>query len=220
MLSDKADQSEQETVVLVHGLGRSRASLWVLRRRLRQAGFVTRNFPYSPALHRFSTLSAKLHDFIVARVHTPTYHLVGHSLGNILIRARFQHGYPAGLGRIVMLAPPNHPPLLARKLRRCPPFQLFAGDSGKQLASEAFYASLPVPDVPFGVIAGNKGQRVTFDEPNDGIVTVESTRLNGMAEHLVLRHSHTFIMNARDTAEATVGFLRHGTFAPAQAGDE
>ena len=78
-----------------------------------------------------------------------------------------------------MVAPPNHPPKLARILRGCPPFRIWAGDSGKQLASEAFYASLPAPDVPFGVIAGNKGQCLTFDGPNDGIVTVESTRLDG-----------------------------------------
>jgi len=201
------------TVVLVHGLGRSRASLWVLQRRLRRAGFVTRNFPYAPTFHRFDTLVSDLHDFIVAKVKTPTYHLVGHSLGNILIRARFRHGYPAGLERIVMIAPPNHPPLLAHRLRRCPPFRVWAGDSGQQLASEAFYATLPIPDVHFGVIAGNKGQRLTFDEPNDGIVTVASTRLDGMAAHLVLPRSHTFIMNGRDTAEAAINFLSHGAFA-------
>lgn len=209
-----------ETVVLLHGLGRSRASLWALQRRLQDAGFATRNFPYAPTFHRFDTLVSTLHDFIVARVATPRYHLIGHSLGNVLIRARFRHGYPAGLTRIVMITPPNHPPKLARKLKRFPPFQLWAGDSGQQLASEAFYQSLPVPDVPFGVIAGNRGQRLTFDEPNDGIVTVESTRLTGMADHLVLPHSHTFIMNRRATAAAAIHFLRHGRFAPNSGEDE
>lgn len=209
-----------ETVVLIHGLGRSRASLWVLQRRLRQAGFDTRNFPYAPMFHRFDTLVSALHDFLVAKTPTPRYHLVGHSLGNILIRARFRHGYPAGLERIVMIAPPNQRPLLAQKLHRCPPFRLWAGDSGRQLASEAFYASLPAPDVQFGVIAGDKGQRLTFNEPNDGIVTVESTRLDGMADHLVLPHAHTFIMNGRDTARATIAFLTRGAFADLDAEDE
>jgi len=215
-----ADTDRGDTVVLLHGLGRSRASLWVLQRRLQDAGFATRNFPYAPTFHRFDTLVTKLHDYIVARVDTPHYHLIGHSLGNVLIRARFRHGYPAGLGRIVMIAPPNHPPKLARKLRGCPPFRLWAGDSGQQLASEEFYRTLPTPDVPFGVIAGNRGQQLTFDEPNDGIVTVESTRLAGMADHLVLPHTHTFIMNRRDTATAAIHFLRHGHFPPDRAGDE
>lgn len=211
---------ERESIVLLHGLGRSRASLWRLQRRLRRAGFTTHNFPYAPTFHRFDTLVSRLHDFIVDQVDTPRYHLVGHSLGNVLIRARFRVGYPTELGRIVMLAPPNHPSKLARNLRSCPPFRLWAGDAGQQLGSKAFYATLPTPDVPFGVIAGNKGQRLTFGEPNDGIVTVESTRLNGMTEHLVLPHTHTFIMNSRAAADATIRFLRHGTFLSLPAEDE
>lgn len=205
-------QDSRATVVLLHGLGRSRASLWRLSRRLRNAGFETRNFPYAPAFQRFDTLVSQLHDFVVAEVRTPVYHLVGHSLGNILIRARFRIGYPSGLTHIVMLAPPNHPPKLARRLQGCPPFHLWSGESGRLLASPDFYATLPVPSVPFGVIAGDKGQRLTFDEPNDGIVTVESTRLDGMADHLVVPSAHTFIMNNPVVADATIRFLQSGRF--------
>jgi triacylglycerol lipase len=202
----------KETVVLLHGLGRSRLSLHRLRKRLRKAGFETANFPYAPTIHRFETIVGDLHDFIVEKVATERYHLVGHSLGNIIIRARFRLGYPAELGHIVMLGPPNQPPKLARKLRKVPPFRLWAGDSGQQLASPEFYATLPTPDVPFGVIAGDKGPRLVFDEPNDGVVTVASTRLAGMAEHLVLPHTHTFMMNSPAVAKATINFLRHGRF--------
>lgn len=205
-------ENERETVVLLHGLGRSRASLWRLSRRFRAAGFETRNFPYAPAFHRFDTLLSQLHDFVVSEVRTPVYHLVGHSLGNILIRARFAIGYPSGLTRIVMLAPPNHPPKLARRLQGCPPFHLWSGESGRLLASPDFYATLPVPSVPFGVIAGDKGQQLTFDEPNDGIVTVECTRLDGMADHVVVPCAHTFIMNSPEVAEGAIHFLRHGRF--------
>jgi len=210
----------QETVVLVHGLGRSRLSLRTLARRLREAGFATVNVPYAPTFHRFETLVEDFHDYLVKEVKTERYHLVGHSLGNILIRARFAHGYPTELGRIVMLAPPNHPPRLARKLHSFPPFRLWAGDSGQQLASQAFYDTLPTPTVPFGVIAGSKGQLLTFGEPNDGIVTVESTRLAGMKEHLILPHTHTFMMNSPAVAEATISFLQHGNFGATPAKDE
>jgi len=212
--------AEGETVVLLHGLGRSRLSLWRLRRRLNAAGFATANFPYAPTFHQFDTIVSDFHDFLVEHVKTPRYHLVGHSLGNIIIRARFRHAYPTELGRIVMLAPPNQPPKLARKLKKAPPFRLWGGDSGQQLASESFYAELPTPSVPFGVIAGDKGQRLTFGEPNDGIVTVADTRLEGMADHLVVPHTHTFIMNSPAVAEATVNFLRHGRFAPPPDEDE
>lgn len=213
-------RNPQETVVLVHGLGRSRLSLLPLARRLRDVGFATINVPYTPTFHRFETLVALFHDYLVKELRTERYHLVGHSLGNMLIRARFAQGYPAELGYIVMLAPPNHPPRLARKLRSFPPFRLWAGDSGQQLASQAFYDALPTPTVPFGVIAGSKGQPFTFSEPNDGIVTVESTRLAGMKEHLVVPHTHTFMMNSPAVAEATIHFLQHGNFGATPAKDE
>lgn len=209
-----------DTVVLVHGLGRSRFSLWPLARRLRKAGFKTANVPYAPTFHRFETLVQDFHDFLVEKVHTERYHLVGHSLGNILIRARFAQGYPEGLGRIVMLAPPNQPPELAHKLHTFPLFRLWAGDSGQQLASKEFYDTLPTPTVPFGVIAGNKGQQITFGEPNDGIVTVKSTRLAGMKEHLVLPHTHTFMMNSPAVSDATIHFLQHENFGATWAKDE
>ena len=87
------------------------------------------------------------------------------------------------------------------------------GDSGQKLSSEAFYKSLPVPKVEFGVIAGDRGQRLTFKEPNDGIVTVASTKLPEMKDWILLHHTHTFMMNSRDTAECCVRFLQSGRFS-------
>lgn len=203
----------KETVILIHGMGRSRASMWILEYRLREDGFSTLNFPYVPQLESLDGISSRLLRFIDGRVKTPRYHLVGHSLGNIIIRNGFKQEYPEGLGRIVMIAPPNQPPELARIAGRVPLYPWLTGDSGRKLADPEFYASLPIPSVPFGVIAGTRGQRLTFSEPNDGVITVASTRLDGMADWIELPHTHTFIMNARDTADCCVRFLRTGTFA-------
>lgn len=182
---------------------------------MRTAGYKTLNFPYVPRNHSVRELSGQLHTFIEEKVTTTTYHLVGHSLGNIIVRDGFNRPYRAGLGRIVMLAPPNHPPALADRLQGNPLYRLINGSAGQNLASSAFYATLPVPTVPFGVIAGDRGQRLTFDEPNDGIVTVEGTRLEGMADWIVVHKAHTFIMNGDETAELCVRFLRTGSFKTA-----
>ncbi|MBI2423919.1 MAG: alpha/beta hydrolase [Candidatus Hydrogenedentes bacterium] len=202
-----------ETVVLLHGMGRSRASLWPLAKRLRMAGYETINFPYVPRSHSVREVSGKLHTFVEERVQTATYHFVGHSLGNIVVRDGFHRPYRAGLGRIVMLAPPNHPPALADRLQGNPLYRLVNGKCGQELASPAFYETLPTPTAPFGVIAGDRGQRITFDEPSDGIVAVESTRLEGMTDWILVHRSHTFIMNGAATAELCVRFLRTGSFA-------
>lgn len=204
--------SGAETVVLVHGLGRTRASMLVLYMRLSDAGYRVANFPYNHAGDSLDEISAQLLEFIGSDAERGRYHLIGHSLGNVIIRNAFRTGYPPGLGRIVMLAPPNRPAHLAESLEGTTLYRWIAGDSGQQLASEEFYRELPVPDVDFGVIAGDRGHSLTFDEPNDGVIAVATTRLDGMADFLVLHHTHTFLMNTRDTFDRCLTFLRHGRF--------
>ncbi len=209
----------RETVVLLHGMGRSRLSMLILARRLRHAGYATVNFPYSPPFHSVEVISRRLIAFIEKKVHTPAYHLIAHSLGNVILRNGFRYGYPPGLGRIVMLAPPNRPARLAQALKKNPLYRGLTGESGQRLSDPVFYSKLPVPEVEFGVIAGDKGQRLTFSEPNDGVVAVAATRLPGMQDFLVLHHTHTFLMNAEDTFQACRRFLRTGRFkAPSPEG--
>ena len=200
------------TIVLLHGQGRTRLSMLVLGKRFRSAGFQTLNFPYNQTIHSLDEISGQLVEFIGRKVKTSDYHLIGHSLGNVIIRNAFRKDYPAGLGKIVMLAPPNQPAHLAKRLKKNLIYRVFTGDSGQKLSEEKFYRELPIPTVPFGVIAGDKGQSLTFSEPNDGVVTVGSTKLEGMADWILLHHGHTFIMNCKDTFEHCVRFIESGRF--------
>ncbi len=212
-MSSAESPQPAETVVLLHGLGRTRASLLVLQMHLRRAGFRTLNFPYRASNASLQGISESLITYLRDHVETPRFHLVGHSLGNIIARLGFSVGYPEGLRHIVMIAPPNQPARLAMRLRDNALFRMWAGDAGQKLGDEAFYEQLPVPSVPFGVIAGSSGQSVTFDEPNDGIVALERTKLQDMADWVEVPNVHTFIMNSRATRDHVVSFLRHGTFA-------
>lgn len=213
-LDSLGDESvkKEETVVLVHGQGRTRFSMIILEKRFASAGFQTLNFPYNQSIHSFDAISSQLIDFIKEKVKTKRYHLIGHSLGSVIIRDIFRKDYPKGLGKVVMLAPPNRPAHLAKLLKGNPIYRWATGDSGQKLSEEEFYNNLPIPLVPFGVIAGDKGQKLTFSEPNDGVVTVESTKLEGMADWVLLNHGHTFIMNCRDTFEYSLRFLETGSF--------
>lgn len=200
-----------ETVFLVHGMGRSRLSMVPLAVRLRRAGLRTVLLPYSQTLDSLGEVSADLRRR-AALTGGGRYHLVGHSLGAVVIRHGFLTGYPPGLGRVVMLAPPNSPPHLARKFGSFALYRWYCGDSGRRLADPAFYAALPVPTVDFAVLAGERGTRLNSPEPNDGVVTVAETRLEGMKAFKVLPRTHTFLMNAPETAPLVASFLKTGSF--------
>ena len=118
---------------------------------------------------------------------------------------------PAGLSRVVMLAPPNRPPRLAALLARHPMFRAFTRDAGERLTDPAFYEALPVPSVPTLVIAGTGGPRSRWlplgHVASDGVVAVDETPLEG-AEHRTVPALHTFIMNDARVAAEALAFLR------------
>lgn len=204
--------SNKETILLLHGMGRTRASLGVMQVCLKWAGFEVLSFSYSPRRGTLDEISQTLTEYIQEYVKTPTYHFVAHSLGNIIIRNSFKGKLPPGAGRMVMLAPPNRPAHLARTLKDNILYRFLHGDSGQKLACEHFYQELPIPSLEFGIIAGSKGQKLTFKEPNDGIISVESTKLEGMKDWIQVHHTHTFLMNCKDTIDYTLNFLRQGRF--------
>lgn len=208
-------------VFLLHGMGRTPASMWLLAWRLRQAGHQPSLFAYAVSRRPLDEIVAKLaaqiattleadREIAGAAAEPPLpYGVIGHSLGNLLTRLA-SPALPAGFCRFVQLAPPNQSPASARLLRDQALFQAITKDAGRKLVDAEFFAALPVPEVPTLILAGNAGPRQEFlpfrGEPNDGVLTVEETRLPGIA-HLVLPAIHTFIMNRRDTTRAILAFL-------------
>jgi hypothetical protein len=206
-----------EAVVLLHGMGRSWLSMALLGLRLKQRGYETHLFGYSARRRTLDDLSRDLASFVEKRVEAPVYHFIGHSLGNVIVRNGFRLGHREGLSRIVMLAPPNGPASLASSLRGKRLYRFWTGDSGQKLGDVEFYRNLPVPSVEFGVIAGDRGHRIGFDQPNDGVVLVETTKLEGMKDWVVVHHTHTLITLASDTAVLCARFLERGKFQTTQA---
>ena len=201
-------------VFLVHGMGRSPASMWLLAWRLRQAGHLPCLFGYAVSFQPFEEIVQQLQSHIRSRLERDgddgaPYAVIGHSLGNLLTRLASPE-LPSGFSRFVQLAPPNQSPASARLLRDQRVFQALTGDTGSRLASQEFFDAVPVPDVPTLILAGDAGPRQSFlpfrGEPNDGVLSVDETRLPGIA-HLVLPAIHTFIMNRRDTTRAILAFL-------------
>jgi triacylglycerol lipase len=209
-----------ECVVLLHGLGRSAASMSWLAQRLTAAGFQTVSLDYPSRALPIETLAANLADPIAQACNgTPAkLHLVSHSLGGILIRLCLQQHRPINLGRVVMLSPPNQGSELADRLKAHPLYRYATGPAGQQLgtAPDSLPNHLKPVDFELGVITGNRSLNPLFSAwipgEDDGKVSVALAKVTGMTDFLVVAHSHTWIMNSTEVAEQTVHFLEHGYF--------
>jgi triacylglycerol lipase len=210
-----------EWVVLLHGLGRSSWSMKRVQWALESAGYNVINLSYPSRRNSIERLSEKyLHRIIATKVPlgAAKVHFVTHSLGGIVLRRYLAHHTMTNLGRVVMLAPPNHGCALADSFRRHALGRWIIGRAGRELgtAPRDLPQRLGPVDFPVGVIAGDVSLNPFFSRvlegPNDGKVTVESTRISGMSDFIVVHSSHTWMMWRAETLHYVLAFIRDGKF--------
>jgi len=225
LLSASLAQAD-ECVVLLHGLMRSSMSMNKMQRELDDAGFVTVNIDYPSRDHTIEELAeiavpeglAACREFDdVERIH-----FVTHSLGGILVRQYLENEAIEELGRVVMLGPPNQGSIAADDMEGVPGFDWINGPAGRQLGKGEDSVPLRLGPASFelGVIAGNRTidpiTSAVLENPDDGRVSVEDTKLEGMTDFIVVEHSHAFMMRMRTPIDLTIAFLKDGKFEVTQ----
>ena len=129
-------------------------------------------------------------------------------MGAILLRAALRNAEFTLPAHVVMLAPPNQSPRIARMVAHLLPFQWFAGQSGNNLASHTFYAQLPPLTCPYTLITGTMGLTGLFSpfgtEINDWIVGSEESKMHPHDQPIEVRAPHSFIMNNKLAQAATI----------------
>ncbi len=211
-----------ETVVLLHGLARTSRSMSKMGRRLRSKGFRTVLLNYPSRKHNLEILSQQyivpeLKELLSA-AHGPV-HFVTHSMGGMLLRMALPYVAAENIGRIVMLAPPNHGSEIVDRMRKFKWFRSFFGPAAMDLASTNHVYLEKLPSLPnhCGIISGDRSAFHLFDNilprPNDGTVSVASTKIDTVRAHLVLHTSHPFIMRSARVIEETSFFLQNGKFS-------
>ncbi|MHB8866832.1 MAG: alpha/beta fold hydrolase, partial [Pirellulaceae bacterium] len=214
-------------VLLLHGLAAPAWSLEFMARHLRKqtehAVFVVE---YASLRSTIDKQAQGLACIIANLQGIEEIHLVGHSMGNIVIR-RYLAGDRTACGgwqpdprvaRIVMIAPPNHGSSTAEWLSDNRLFKAVFGESGQQLGVywDDLEKRLAIPRGEFGIIAGGWGNRLGLNPflpgDDDGRITVATTRLAGASDFLVVPQVHEFIAHDPRVLDYTVRFLSHGYF--------
>jgi len=209
-----------DCVILLHGLARSKASMAKLEQALIKEQYKTVNIGYPSRKYNIETLAKQvIPESLEQCTEADNLHFVTHSLGGILVRQYLSTQAIPRLKHVVMLGPPNKGSEVVDRLSAVPGFKFMNGPAGLQLGTNKNSVPNTLGDAHFslGVIAGTRSMNLVLStmlpNPDDGKVSVESTRLKGMQDHISLPTTHTFMMRNKKVIEQVIYFLNNGKFS-------
>jgi len=207
-------------VILLHGVMRSPASMAKIENALREKGFSTLNFAYSSRREPIKTVTKRLHRELakIAERDVESVSFVTHSFGTIVARHYLAHHSVKKIGRFVMIAPPNKGSEWARILGRLSLYHWAMGVAGQKVqdVEKSIPKIMAPPPCEFGVIAGGTGTRIGINPmlrgDDDGTVTVDETKLEGMKDFVQVRGQHSLLLGQKKVIDNVIFFLEEGKF--------
>lgn len=204
-------QNKQEIVVLIHGLFRSSLSMYFLKAYLKHQGYEVYAYDYQSAKYPIKQHGEKLNHYIkdlIKKYPNAKIHFVTHSLGGIISReglAQLNSEQLKHIGYLIMLAPPNHGSNVAKNVLKILPFSASMIGPLGELNSEdkAYIHQVPIPAVKIGIIVG----------AYDHTVPLKAAVLEGYPPPVIVRATHSFIMNNAQARKYIVRFLKTGAFS-------
>jgi pimeloyl-ACP methyl ester carboxylesterase len=214
-MAGNPESAKAEIVVFVHGLWMTGMELFYLRRLVRDAGYRVEQFSYRTISGSLDHNAEILRDFLES-LDAPAVHLVGHSLGGLLILRMFETLEYDLAGRVVFIGSPVQGSQTAKALAATRFGSVALGKSGGEGLTDSIRHEWRFRN-ELGVIAGTAGVGIgraisELPEPNDGTVAVEETRISGATDSIDLPVTHSGMAISRQVADQIVHFVRQGRF--------
>ena len=206
-------------VVFIHGILAKPIVWWKMEQHFKADGFQTMQYGYPSTKQSIIEHGSDFAEWVHKNLGDKPFYLVTHSMGNLVAREAFYADSSMKIVRWVMLAPPNQGAEVADLLNRLILYRWITRTAGQDLlaAEPQHYMTIPSPSVPFGIIAGGKGDKKGFNPllsgDNDGEVRVAETYLSGYHDHILLEYAHTAMLWYEETYEQVLAFLLNGNFS-------
>ena len=199
-------------VILTHGLWVPGFAMKPLAVRLGRAGFDCHTFSFMGRARPMEDHTGRLARF--AREIGPA-HFVGHSMGGLVMLEALSRHRDVTVGRVLLLGTSARGNFAGRRLARHAAGRWLLGES-RPLWREGRDMRWARPEA-LGVVAGTRpiglGRLLgRLAGPNDGVVTVEETTVEGMRERIALPVGHSQMLISAIVAAQVAAFLTDGRF--------
>lgn len=214
--------SSSENIILLHGLKRTKKAMSVLEKELKTSGYNVFNVNYPSTSKKIEELSIETIDPVLKKIrleNNEKINFITHSMGGIILRDYLSKKKIKNLGKVVMISPPNHGSEIVDTFGKLYIFKKIFGPSGTELgtSNHEFFKRIELKqELILGIITGNKSLNPLFSYlipgGDDGKVSIESAKINGMTDFIVIPANHTFITRNKEALFQTKFFLKNAKF--------
>ena len=204
------------TVVILHGLYMHGVFMLPLSQRLEKLGYKTRVVSYNSLAINQEEVFREIDDALDEKHNV----LLGHSLGGLMIKRYLLSRKPSAekISHVLTLASPIKGASIAERIQGMGLGIMLgnAAEHGLMLHEDEWEFPQLLGSISGTIPTGFRPILLGSEHSSDGTVTVEETKIEGMADHVETSNTHTSILFSTRAIEEIDHFIKHNHFIQSQ----